>query len=183
MQIHGTAPNTKQQGMFRIMGENCNGLNNRIGGNNKIAKALDIKEELDIDCIMYCEHRQNFKHKENKNNLKQMFQRELACTAVSAHNIHESKVTGRVQEGGTGTICFGETTTYIKKMGQDSKGLGGWSWVLYSGANGHSTRVITVYNPCRSKNTNLGTMYQQQHRYFITKKRDLACPIVLFRKP
>jgi hypothetical protein len=30
LQIHGTAPNTKQQGIFRIMGENCNGLNNRI---------------------------------------------------------------------------------------------------------------------------------------------------------
>jgi hypothetical protein len=127
LQIHGTAPNTKQQGIFRIMGENCNGLNNRIGENNKIAKALDIKEELDIDCIMYCKHRLNFKHNENKNDLKQMFQRELACTAVSAHNIHESKVTGRVQEGGTGTICFGKTMVYIKKTGQDSKGLGQWS--------------------------------------------------------
>ncbi len=39
-----------------------------------------------------------------------------------------------------------------------------------------------MYNPCRSKNTNLGTTYQQQRRYFITKKRDLTCPIVLFRK-
>ncbi len=74
LQTHGTAPNTKQQGIFRIMGENCNGLNNRIGGNNKIPKALDIREDLDIDCLMYCEHRLNFKHKENKNNLKQMFQ-------------------------------------------------------------------------------------------------------------
>ncbi len=102
LQIHGLAPNTKQQGIFRIMGENCNGLNNRIVGNGKIAKAIDIKEELDIDCLLYCEHRLNFKHKENKNNLKQMFQREFACTAVSAHNVHEGKIAGRVHEGGTG---------------------------------------------------------------------------------
>jgi hypothetical protein len=54
-QVHGIAPNTKQPGIFRLMGENCNGFNNRIGGNNKIAKALDIKEELDIGCLMYCE--------------------------------------------------------------------------------------------------------------------------------
>jgi hypothetical protein len=111
---------------------------------------------------MYCKHRLNFKHKENKNNLKQMFQQELANTAVSAHNIHEVKVAGRVQEGCTGTICFGETTANIKKTEQDSEGLGQWSWVLYSGANEHSTQVITAYNPCKNKNVNSGTTYQQQ---------------------
>jgi hypothetical protein len=144
------------------MGENCNGLNNRISGNEKIAKAIDFREELDINCLMYCEHRLNFKHKENKNDLKQMFQQELTCTAVSVHNIHKGKVAGRVQEGGTGTICFGETTVNIKKTGRDSEGLGQWSWVLYSRANGHSTQVITAYNPCKNKNVNSGTTYQQQ---------------------
>ncbi len=182
LQIHRTAPNMKQQGIFHIMGENCNGINNRISGNDKIAKAIDIREDLDINCLMYCEHRLNFKHKENKNNLKQMFQQELTCTAVSAHNIHKGKVAGRVQEGGTGTICFGEMTAYIKKTGQDSEGLGRWSWVQYSGANGHSTQVIMVYNPCKNKNVNLGTTYQQQRQYFITKKKDLTCPLVLFCK-
>ena len=88
LQVHGTAPNTKQQGIFRILGENCNGFNNRIGGNNKIAKALDIKDDLDIDCLLYCKHRLNFRHKDNKHDLKQMFQQELACTAVGAHNVH-----------------------------------------------------------------------------------------------
>ncbi len=33
----------QQHGVFRILGENSNGFNDRIGGNNKIAKALDIK--------------------------------------------------------------------------------------------------------------------------------------------
>jgi hypothetical protein len=70
LQVHGLAPNTKQQGIFNIMGENCNGLNNRIGSNGKIAKALDIKEDLDVNCLMYCEHRIIFRHKENKNELK-----------------------------------------------------------------------------------------------------------------
>ncbi len=66
LQIHGLAPNTKQQEIFQIMGENCNGLNNRIGGNEKITKMLDIKEELDIYCLLYCEHHLNFRHKEIK---------------------------------------------------------------------------------------------------------------------
>ena len=164
------------------MGENCNGLNNRIGGNRKIAKALDMKEDLDVDYLLYCKHRLNFKHKENKNNLKQMFQRELACMAVAAHNVHEGKTAGRVQEGGTGSICFGEATGYIKKTGPDSEGLGRWCWILFSGEHGHKTRVITAYNPCRNKNANSGTTYQQQRRYFITKRKDLTCPLVLFRR-
>jgi hypothetical protein len=110
-----------------------------------------------------------------------MFQRKLACPAVSAHNIHEAKVAGRVQEGGTGAICFGKSTGYIKKTGQDSKGLGRWSWILLGGTNEQNTWIITAYNPCKNRNVNSGIMYQQQQRYFITKKKDLTCPLVLFR--
>jgi hypothetical protein len=122
------APNTKQQGIFRIMGENCNSFNNLIGGNEKIAKALNIKEDLDINCLMYCKHCIIFRHKGNKNNLKQMFQHELACTAVSAHNVHKAKCAGMVQEGGTGTICFGDSVGYIKKTGKDENRA--WKVVL-----------------------------------------------------
>jgi hypothetical protein len=180
LQVHETAPNTKQQGIFWIMGENCNVLNNRIGGNEKIAKALDIKGDLDINCLMYCKHCINFRHKDNKNNLKQMFQCKLACTAVSVHNVHKAKVAGRVQEGGTRTICFGESTGYIKNTGQDSKFLGRWSWILLGGTNEHNMWVITAYNPCKNRSMNLCPTYQQQQRYFITKKKDLTCPLVLF---
>jgi hypothetical protein len=38
LQVHGTAPNMKQQGIFCIMGKNCNGFNNQISGNKKIKK-------------------------------------------------------------------------------------------------------------------------------------------------
>ncbi len=59
LQTHGIAPNSKQDGIFRVLCENANGFNNRISGNQKIAKALDIKEDLGIDCLLYCEHRLN----------------------------------------------------------------------------------------------------------------------------
>ncbi len=120
------------------------------------AKALDIKEDLDIDCLMYCKHQINFHHKDNKNNLKQMFQQESAFTAISAHNIHKDKHAGQMQEGGTGIICFGECTGYIKKVGRDEAGLGRWSWILMGGTNRHNTRIITEYNPCQDKIVNLG---------------------------
>jgi hypothetical protein len=88
LQVHRIASNAKQQGIFRIMEENCNRFNNRIRGNKKIAKALDIRKDLDVNCLMYCRHRINFWHKDNKNDLKQTFQHKLACTAVSEHNVH-----------------------------------------------------------------------------------------------
>jgi hypothetical protein len=111
-----------------------------------------------------------------------MFQQELACTAIAAHNVHEGKQAGRVQEGGMGSICFGEATGYIKKVGRDEEGLGCWCWILLGGTDGHIKRIITAYNPCRNKNINSGTSYQQQHCYFITKKKDLTCSLILFCK-
>jgi hypothetical protein len=91
LQLHRIAPNSKQDGIFLLMCKNANGFNNMISGNNKIAKALDIKEDLGIDCLMYCKHHLNLQHKANKNDFKQMFQREIVCTAVGAHNTHEGQ--------------------------------------------------------------------------------------------
>jgi hypothetical protein len=131
---------------------------------------------------MYCKHHINFRHKGYKNNLKQMFQLVLACTAVSAHNVYEAKCAEMVQEGGTGTICFRDLVGYMKKIGKDGKGLGRWCWVLLGRNNGHNTHIITGNNPCKNKKVKLGTSYQQQRRYFITKKKDLSCPLILFCK-
>jgi hypothetical protein len=74
-----------------------------------------------------------------------------------------------VQEGGTGTVCFGDAMGYIKKVGIDEEGLGCWCWILFGGLDGHNTRLIMAYNQCKNKNVNSGTPYQQQHRYFIMK--------------
>ncbi len=111
-----------------------------------------------------------------------MFQQEIACTAIAAHNVHEWQQAGRVQEGGTGAVCFGDATGYIQKVGKDKEGLGRWSWIPFRGSDGHATRLITAYNPCKSGRINSGMSYQQQRRYFITKKKDLTCPRTLFRR-
>ena len=111
-----------------------------------------------------------------------MFQRELGCTAVGVYNVHEAKIAGRVQEGGTGAISFGETVGYIRKMGKDEEGLGRWCWILLGGNNGHQTRIVTAYNPCKNKAVDSGMMYQQQRWYYITTRKDLSCPRKIFRR-
>jgi hypothetical protein len=109
-----------------------------------------------------------------------MFQGEIACTAIAAHSVHEWQQAGRVQEGRTGAICFEDETGYIRKVGKDKEGLGRWSWILFRGSDGHMTRLITAYNPCKSGRVNSGMSYQQQQQYFIMNKKDLTCPRTLF---
>jgi hypothetical protein len=77
------------------MCKNANGFKNMISGNSKIAKALDIKNDLGIDCLMYCKHCLNLQHKDNKNDFKQMFQWEIACTAVAA----QTHMKGNMRDG------------------------------------------------------------------------------------
>ncbi len=97
-------------------------------GNHKLSKAIDIKDELEADGLLYSEHRLNLGHKNSKNNFKQMFQWEVACKAIAVHNVHHG--VSRVQEGGTGMVAFGDTTGYISKVGKDPYGLGRWCWTL-----------------------------------------------------
>ena len=47
LQPHGVPPNSKQEGIFRILSKNPNRLNNQITGNLKLGKAIEIKDELD----------------------------------------------------------------------------------------------------------------------------------------
>ncbi len=79
-------------------------------------------------------------------------------------------------------MCFGDATGYIKKVGKDEKGFGRLCWILLGCLDSHNTCLIMAYNPCKNKNVNSSTSYQQQHRYFVMKKKDLTCPLTLFRQ-
>ncbi len=46
--------------------KNPNWINNRLTGNEKLNKAIDIKEELKADSILYSKHRLNLCHKKIK---------------------------------------------------------------------------------------------------------------------
>jgi hypothetical protein len=174
LQPHGIPPNSKQDKIFRILCKNPNVLNNQITSNHKLRKAIDIKDKLDADGLLFCKHRLNLRHKDNKNDFKQMFQCKVACRAVVANNVHQN--VGRVQEGGTGIVSFSKSTGFITKMGRDPYGLGRWCWTLYGGSEEHNTRVVVAYNACKNSKKDSRTTYQQQQQYCITKKKDLTCP-------
>jgi hypothetical protein len=89
LQLHGILPNSKQEGIFRILCKNPNRLNSQITGNLKLGKAIDIKDKLDAEGLLFCKHSLDLHHRDNKNNFKQMFQCKVACRAIAANNVHQ----------------------------------------------------------------------------------------------
>ena len=184
LQVHGVLPGRKEEGITRLMYENANGLSNRMCGNHKLNKCKDLIDELGADIVAMNEHRQNVKHRDNRNGWNQLFKGgEADVRSVVAHNVHESEGIGRTQEGGTGLLMFGPLTEYLDmpESGKDATGLGRWTTMLLKG-KGIQTRIVCGYNPCANRNVDSRTSYQQQRRFFIMHQQDhRTCPRVKFR--
>ncbi len=111
LQVHGVLPRRKEEGITRLLYENANGIPNRLMGNDKLEKAKDLVNELGADVVAYNEHRQNLRHKDNRNGWNQLFRGgEADVRSVVAHNVHEADRIGRAQEGGTGLLMLGPLT-------------------------------------------------------------------------
>ena len=176
LQVHGYAPPKKAEGTVRLIYENVNGLQNRLCGNEKVERAKEIHDELEVDIAAYCEHKLNMRHKRNSNGFNQLFKGgEAEMRSVVAHNVHEN--IGRVQQGGTSLLLFGHLTEQYDhdESGKDDTGLGRWSVMTLKG-DGVRTRIVCGYNPCGSGKLNSGTTYQQHRRFLITQRKDLTCP-------
>jgi hypothetical protein len=108
LQVHGVAPGTKLEGVIRLIYENLNGLNARMSDNEKLDKARELIDDLEADIVCYNEHRLNLMHKDNKSGFSQLFRGgKSEIRSIAAHNKHEGKDVGRVQEGGTAMLLYG----------------------------------------------------------------------------
>jgi hypothetical protein len=182
LKVHGVAPTSKGEGIIRLIYENANGFSNRLSNNEKVEKAKEIHDELNVDIAAYYEHRLNMRNRHIINGFNQLFKDgEAAIQSVVAHNIHEN--ISCVQEGGTSLLLFGALTEQLAhdEPGKEKTGLGRWSVMTLKG-DGVQTRIVCSYNPCYNKNPDCSTSYQQHHRYFITKKGNLTCPRIKFRE-
>ncbi len=134
LKIHGTTPKSKREGVTRLIYENVNGLSNRLSNNEKVERAKEIHNTLEVDIVAYNEHRLNMGHKLNINGFNQLFQGgEAAIQSVVAHNVHKN--IGRVQEGGTSLVMYGPLTDHLLHEGptRDDTGLGRWSVMMLVG--------------------------------------------------
>ena len=98
----------------------------------------------------------------------------LACNKQDTHN------TKAHMPGGTGIIALEEAQPRVVDKGVDDSGLGRWTWMRFQGRDGHFTRMISAYRPCRNS-ASLGTVYRQQMTYW-SRKGEWDCPLDLFDK-
>ncbi len=72
-------------------------------------------------------------------------------------------------------VAYGELASLFRPelSGLDSTGLGRWSYMTFSGKEGHITTVIVGYNPCRTSPSQTSTSYQLQSR---------TCPRTKFKE-
>lgn len=185
LNVHGSASKTKADGVTRFLYENANGFNSRIGGNEKLEKAKEVIDDLEADIIAFNEHRLNLQHKDNQNGFSQMFKGgEAEIRTITAHNSHEGKEVGRVQEGGTGLLLYGPLIEQydFEESGKDGTGLGRWVVMVFRGQGNITTRVVCGYNPCYNKKDHSKTSYQQHRCYYVKKEKDTTCPRTRFRR-
>ncbi len=67
LKVHGVAPTSKGEGIIRLIYENANGFSNRLSNNEKVEKAKEIHEELNVDIAAYCKHQLNMRNRHNVN--------------------------------------------------------------------------------------------------------------------
>jgi hypothetical protein len=73
LEVHGVLLGHKEEGITRLLYKNANGLSNRMCGNKKLDKCRDLFDELGADIFTINEHRQNVRHKDNRNGWNQLF--------------------------------------------------------------------------------------------------------------
>ena len=56
LEVHGVDLGKKPEGVTRLIYENTDGFNSRIGKNEKSEKAKEIIDELEADLVAYSEH-------------------------------------------------------------------------------------------------------------------------------
>jgi hypothetical protein len=118
LNVHGLPPGQKRDGVTRVMYENLNGLQSMLSKNEKLDKARQVINDLQADVVCYNEHRQNLKHKANRNEFCQMFNGgETELRAIAAHKVNNDA--GKFQEGGTAMLAFGDLIEQV-----DPEGLG-----------------------------------------------------------
>ncbi len=86
LQVHGVAPASKGKGVVQLIYENVNDLSNRLSNNEKVEKAKEIHDELEIDIVAYNKHRLNMSHRGNINGFNQLFKGgKVALQSVVSH--------------------------------------------------------------------------------------------------
>ena len=164
-QDFGMITREKNNDVVRIGYGNINGFPAVMINNPKVLALKKWMRKYDVDGFFGAEGNVNWKKMPTDGQLPEFFRSENALRMVAAYNLHKNY--GRKQQGGTFSLAFGQLASAVKNVGVDNTGLGQWSWMLCQGRDGHKVWIVVAYQPCPSKATQLGTIWQQHRRYLL----------------
>ncbi len=72
LKIHGVAPASKGEVIIHMIYENANGISNRLSDNEKVEKAKEIHDKLEVNIATNCKHWLNMRDRHNINGFNQL---------------------------------------------------------------------------------------------------------------
>ena len=153
----------KKDGVLRVITCNLGGLDINPCGNVDVSNTKEFIKEYEADVIGMQEPNINWKKMPHNGQPSELFRTENKMVCMTACNKHENFT--RRNYGGTITMAVGEVADQVALTGEDDTGLGRWTWLLIEGKKGKRTRIVTGYQPCKSREGQLLTVYQQHRRY------------------
>ncbi len=91
LKVHSVAPASKGEGIICMIHEDANGISNRLSDNEKVEKAMEIHDKLEVDIAAYCKHWLNMRDRHNINGFNQLFKGGKAGGAVSCGLQHRQE--------------------------------------------------------------------------------------------
>ena len=169
----GDSMTEKKDTVARLAFGNLDGFGTKAWNNSKAQELKAVIRHYEVDLFGGCEPNLNWKQMPAHGCLNEWFRTENALRTEVGYNEHENF--GRYQQGGTFMLAFGAIASRMMEKGTDETGLGRWTWMRFTGREGHSTRIVAAYQPCRTSRHRLGTVYSQHLRYF-ESRGDFTCP-------
>jgi exonuclease III len=154
----------KPANVFRVAYGNINGFSAVPHTNLKANELRYWFRHMEVDFFVGNEGKINWARMPHEGRLPELFRSENDLRAVAAFNSNESFALK--QYGGTFQLTMGQLASRVAETGVDDRNLGRWAWTQFKGRNGHSTRIVSVYVPCRSDGEE--TVYKQHQRHLRT---------------
>lgn len=177
--IFGDALIPKEDGICRIVSQNVGCLGVSMFGNNKLRTAKEwlLTNQVDICGWQEIGFANHLLPRHERMSERLSDRRWKAVRTSTSTNTFDD--VDKFQWGGTATVAFNIFAYMRHSSGTDESGLGRWSWILLEGHKGVRVRVITAYNPCKTRPCQLSTVYAQHRRYFLSKNNN-TCPRIMF---
>jgi hypothetical protein len=154
---------TKHQDTFRYCFTNINGP--PLGANHdKHDLIIQDMAKYQIDILGLAEININFNRVGPTNQWKDRFKK-LGTNSHCTTNRHSTSQDKQLF-GGTAYLTSKSASHKVSSKGEDPLGLGRWTWAVFTGKQGLTTRIISGYRPVRDHSDRAGTVYSQQEKYF-----------------